>query len=305
MDFTLYSSTLRDGAWVNLTDRGKWTLSGTDRVRYLNGQVTQDVRLANAESALHACVTNAKGRMEGDVFLHSTAECLWLDAAPGLRETLGLRLERYIIADDAVLEDVSGAWQLWHWIGGDHKASAEPAVELGEGGRRLKAQRFGRPGYDIWLPAGHALEPTSRTLIAEQAEAFRILQQVPAWPTEIHAEAFPQEAGLEKSCMSFTKGCYIGQEVLSRIKTTGRMPRELIAWEQIVPANQLPPEGKLFLEEREIGQITSAVLHPETKRWVGLAYVRQGMAASDSVLRLGDALPSVSSQIIISAFLNQ
>ncbi len=305
MDAELYSSTLRDGAWVNLSDRAKWTLSGGDRVRYLNGQVTQDVRLAKAEAALHACVTNAKGRMEGDVFLHAAADCLWLDAAPGLREPLGMRLERYIIADDAVLDDVSTAWQLWHWIAGELPSAAEPGVELGKEARKLMAQRFGRRGYDVWLPTELALEHGSRVLSAEQAEIFRILQRVPAWPAEIHAEAFPQEAGLEKSCMSFTKGCYIGQEVLSRIKTTGKMPRELIAWEQLEPTGPVVVGSKLHLEDREIGQITSAALHPLTQRWVGLAYLRQGGATLDSVLRLGDALPSVGSQIKISAFLNQ
>lgn len=305
MDAELYSITLRDGAWVNLSDRAKWTLSGGDRVRYLNGQVTQDVRLANAQVALHACVTNAKGRMEGDVFLHAATDCLWLDAAPSLREPLGMRLERYIIADDAGLDDVSEAWQLWHWIPGESAPAAEPTLELGKNGRRLKAQRFGRPGYDVWLPRGEAVEPGSRVLLTEQAETFRILQRVPAWPTEIHAEAFPQEAGLEKSCMSFTKGCYIGQEVLSRIKTTGKMPRELIAWEHIETESPISAGSKLHLDEREIGQITSATLHPQSRRWVGLAYVRQGVASLDSVLRLGDALPSVCSEIKISAFLNQ
>jgi folate-binding protein YgfZ len=142
-------------------------------------------------------------------------------------------------------------------------------------------------------------------LSAADAETLRILQRVPAWPSEINADRFPQEAGLEKSCMSFTKGCYIGQEVLSRIKTTGKMPHELIAWEKDGDTTAVRASSKLWLGEREVGHITSAALHPSTQRWVGLAYVRQGAVALDSVLRLGDALPSVDPQIKISAFLNQ
>lgn len=302
MDSDLYQSVLRQGAWVDLSDRAKWRLSGADRVRYLNGQVTNDVRLAGPDAALHACVTNAKGRMEGDVFIHAEADSLWIDAPGGLREPLGVRLERYIIADDAVLEDVSDDWRLWHRIGGDH-----PAPERGI--RCVQADRFGLPGWDCWLPAGaisHGLRPAPFPVLnPPEVDVFRILQHVPSWPAEINADAFPQEAGLEKSCMSYTKGCYIGQEVLSRIKTTGRMPRELASWEQVGGAEDVTAGRPLLLDGREVGRVTSCALHPVTGRWTGLASLRQGAATLDSVLRLGDALPSVDSQIKISAFLNQ
>lgn len=118
MNADLYQTTLTTGAWVDLSSRAKWRLTGADRVRYLNGQVTNDVRNARADTALHACVTNVKGRIEGDIYLHAEGENLVFDAPADLRETLGIRLERYIIADDAVLEDITDDWQLWHHIGG-------------------------------------------------------------------------------------------------------------------------------------------------------------------------------------------
>ena len=103
------------GTAVDLSGRAKFMLSGADRVRYLNGQVTNDVRHAKEDEAIYACVTNAKGRIEGDVFLHASplnGGCLMLDAEAGLRESLGARLEKYIVADDVEIRDVTEEWHL-------------------------------------------------------------------------------------------------------------------------------------------------------------------------------------------------
>lgn len=301
MNADLYQTILATGAWVDLSTRAKWQLSGADRVRYLNGQVTNDVRSARADFALQACVTNVKGRIEGEIYLHAEGESLIFDAPADLRETLGIRLERYIIADDAVLEDITDDWQLWHHIGGEQ--SAENGEH--EGGRLIKSTRFGLPGHDLWLPTSSALPSAlSPQLSATDAETFRILQRIPAWPSELNADTFPQEAGLEKTAMSFSKGCYIGQEILSRIKTTGKMPRELIAW-QAVGSSDVIVGSHLHLGDRDIGTITSAARHPVTGSFVGLGSIRQGSAGEDSVLLVGGEMSSIGAQVKISALLNQ
>jgi folate-binding protein YgfZ len=305
MNADLYQTIHASGAWVDLSTRAKWRLSGTDRVRYLNGQVTNEVRNARADTALHACVTNVKGRIEGDIYLHTEGESLIFDAPADLRETLGMRLERYIIADDAVLEDIADEWQLWHHIGG--AAGGEPRAESleYENGRLIKTTRFGLSGYDLWLPASSALpSDLSLQLSASEAETFRILQRIPAWPSELNADTFPQEAGLEKTTISYTKGCYIGQEILSRIKTTGKMPRELIAWET-EDAAEVTAGSHLHLGERDIGVITIVARHPVTGRCVGLGYIRQGSAGADSVLLVEGEMSSICPQLKISALLNQ
>lgn len=271
MTAELYQTTLAQGAWVNLSSRAKWRLSGADRVRYLNGQVTNDVRTARSSAALYACVTNLKGKIEADIFIHADpdGESLLLDADASLRESLGMRLERYIIADDAVLEDVTDEWQIWHRI-----APSEAADEAAppEGHRLTNEARFHLPGWDLWLPAANPA-PTMARLSDAEAETLRILQQVPAFPQELNADTFPQEAGLETHAMSFTKGCYIGQEILSRIKTTGKMPRQLIAWSS---AEALATGENLLNEEgKEVGQITSATWDPARGIHAGLGYVRQ------------------------------
>ena len=110
---------LQQGGAVDLTARSKWLLTGPDRVRYLNGQVTQDVRLARPGAAVYACVTDVKGRICGDIFIHQTedGEGLLLDAEAALREELGARLERYLVADEVEIADVTDDWRITHHFG--------------------------------------------------------------------------------------------------------------------------------------------------------------------------------------------
>ncbi len=302
MQAALYQTLLAAGGSVDLSSRGKWRLSGPDRIRYLNGQVTNDVRRASAESALYACVTNLKGRIEGDVYIHVDGDSLVLDAPAALRESLGMRLGKYLIADDALLEDITDEWQLWHFFG---ESLVMPGV-MSDGCRVVKSQRLNRPGHDLWVPAALPV-PFSHApqLLDEEMEAFRILQRVPAFPQELNADTFPQEAALEKTAMSFSKGCYIGQEILSRIKTTGKMPRELIAWEAETAGGDLVAGAALHLAEKKIGQITSLTLQPESGRAVGLGFIRQGAVEMDSVLLVGSEVSSIGPSVKISALLNQ
>jgi folate-binding protein YgfZ len=266
MTVELFTQVTTHGAAVNLSARAKFQLTGSDRVRYLNGQLTNDVRRASHDATLYACVTDAKGRIVGDVFFHATAESLLLDAEPMLRESLGLRLERYIVADDVELTDVTEAWQLWH-VWGKHPT---------ESYHRLRSNRFGVEGFDLWLPAAASVPTFSGIPVLSDAdlETWRILQQIPRWPYELNAETFPQEAGLEARAMDFSKGCYIGQEVLSRIKTTGKMPRRLVSWEaskEMVSGSELHDS-----QNKVVGTITSVAKHPLSGKHTIMAMVKAG-----------------------------
>ena len=280
----------QDGGCVDLSARAKFRLTGADRVRYLNGQVTNDVRKASKEAALHACVVNAKGRIEAEVFIHVSpdGEALLLDADEGLRETLAARLDRYIVADDVTLEDVTDQWSILHLFG--------PSAEAKSGSNGwLQASRLGTKGIEIWSPlSGETVVLPSTPLIPDEAEELRILRGIPRWPNELNGDAFPQEAGLETEVMDFAKGCYIGQEVLSRIKLTGKMPRVLRRF--AVRGSQFAVEPGMKLmngpdgDAKEVGTVTSVARHPLLDRTEGLAYVRQAFEAVDSLL-LGSGDP--------------
>lgn len=270
MTAQLFHQITASGAVVNLSPRAKFQLRGADRVRYLNGQVTNNVLRASGLETVYACVTDVKGRISGDVFIHSAADTLLLDAAVELREPLGLRLERYIVADDVELADVTEEWQIWHGFEGTE------TLEIPAGA--LNSNRFGKRGYDLWL-AGSAPPPSFEAkpvLSGTEAETWRILQKVPRWPNELNAETFPPEAGLMDRAMDFNKGCYIGQEVLSRIKTTGKMPREMIAFASDGDISV----GDEIHADKVVGKVTSADRHPVTGQSIGLGMVRQGAAAA-------------------------
>jgi folate-binding protein YgfZ len=286
----------QNGGVIDLSDRAKFRLTGGDRVRYLNGQVTNDVRKAKADESVYACVTNLKGRIEGDVLIHtgSDGESLLLDAEPGLREALAMRLERYIIADDVELADVTDEWRLFHFFGATAEMERLSAIKT--------KGRLGGIGLDVWFRASAPTPAFDCDVVtADEAETLRICNGVPKWPLELNSEAFPAEAGLQNLAMDYAKGCYIGQEILSRIKTTGKMPRVLVRW---VGGPEKPESTALFVRneegnEKEIGAITSSCLHPVLDRWVGLAYVRQGTEVMDSVLLADKVTPRMFSELEI------
>jgi folate-binding protein YgfZ len=299
MTFERFQRIEREGVWTDLSPRAKWRLTGADRVRYLNGQITNDVRKATATTAIHACVTDVKGKVVGDVFIHAAPDGagLILDAEADLREVLGARLERYIVADDVVLEDVTDDWQVWHGIG----PVADQSNAAG-----VAATRLGVPGVDVWLPI---TEPRpaciTETLDDAEVEALRILRGIPRFPMELGQSVFPQEAGLEATAMDYAKGCYIGQEILSRIRTSGKKPRELVRWQAVEGGEGVAAGESLFLSEADVssvGVITSATVHPVTLQQAGLALVKYGALTADSRLLVGVDVPRIKDRVNISQF---
>lgn len=197
---------------------------GPDATRFLNGQLTQDVRRLDQEtSALPSCVTDAKGRLQFRVWLiKSNDGALWVFASGVDAEALEARLTRYLIADDVEVKNLSGEWSLVHFTA---DPGAAPAGVIAR-----DSARFGVAGTDWWIPAGLAVDfPESFPLLEGDAlEAFRIVHGVPAWGHELNDGLLPPEAGLDTSDISYHKGCYIGQEVISRIKHAGKLNKRLI-----------------------------------------------------------------------------
>src|SRR6059058_875707 len=100
--------------FLDLSTRAKLRITGTDRFRFLNGQITNDLRGASETAAIEACVLNAKGKLDAHIFVAVVGESFLIDAEPELRETLRARLERYVIADDVQIEDETEEFSLFH-----------------------------------------------------------------------------------------------------------------------------------------------------------------------------------------------
>jgi len=231
-------------------DRCLFAFKGPDAERYLNGQLTQDLRGLSA-SALPSCVTDAKGRLQA--FVHAFRgedEAIWIEGPAAQEEELEARLTRYLIADDVEVENLSGRWRLVHLI------DLDPAAALPRGLIR-RCARIGPEGSDLWLPAGET--PELAPISTAEAETRRISARIPAWGSELTPGMLPPEAGLDRSAISYHKGCYIGQEVLSRIKTAGRLNRRLAAF--LVDPNAAAGD-LLGGGDRPAGQLTSVAPWP-------------------------------------------
>ncbi len=254
-----------------------WRLSGPDRVRYLNGQVTQDVTALPEDQAHLAAVCTAKGRMEGAVWIASHAEAFYLDAAPNLRDSLGPRLEKYLIADDAQLEDLSESWTLSHVFG-----TIAPVIP--EGAFAVRHVRFGLPGHDVWMSGTDAVM-IGGTADAATVEVLRLEHGLPRWDAELTPQTLPPEGGpWMLDAISYTKGCYVGQETIARLKSVGHVNRTLVFLRSATAAFPAPG-AKLVAEGKEVGTVTSGGFSPRLGFGIALGYVPPRTATEGSILQ--------------------
>jgi tRNA-modifying protein YgfZ len=262
--------------FLDLSARAKLRVTGADRFRFLNGQITNDLRKANETVAIEACVLNAKGKLNAHVFVTALEERFLIDAEPELRETLRTRLERYVIADDVQIEDVTEEFSLFHVL-----TEQPPARGFG---RIVSGRRFSAAGWDVWIDSArhdavqHELASAYQFVDSGAADVMRIEQGLPRWSRELTDEIIPIEANLEERTIDYQKGCYIGQEVISRIKMSGQTNKRLCG---LVSLNNaaLKPAMKLVapsVSGKEVGWITSATRSQQLGREIALGYVKRG-----------------------------
>lgn len=239
--------------------------SGPDAVRFLNGQVTQDVRRVLAEScALPSCITDAKGKLQFRVMISSGCnESLRVSCAALDAENLLERLTRYLIADDVEVHDLSGNYQLVHHF-------------FSEGGDA--SYRYGKMGWDQWI-ASQEVYSHFLTEESNQWQAWRIRQGIPQWGHEITAGMLPPEAALDQTDISYQKGCYIGQEVISRIKSAGKVNQRLTHW--LIPHACEVERPELVDEDgHAAGRLTSISPEIEPTGRHALGYLKRSATAA-------------------------
>jgi tRNA-modifying protein YgfZ len=263
--------------FFDLSARTKLRLTGTDRLRFLNGQITNDASKATASAAVAGAVLNARGKMEAYLFLSQGADCFFADADPELREKLQARLERYVIADDVEMADVSGEFSIFHLA-----AKERPA--LPDFCRIVQANRFRTEGWDVWVAMAKRDEVFGQLSGLHSfcddscMEVFRIERGIPRWGRELTEEIIPVEANLEENSIDYEKGCYIGQEVISRMKMSGQRNKKFCGFVSIYDA-PLEPGMKIFPmgeeKTKEAGWITSAVHSKRLGKEIGLGYIKR------------------------------
>lgn len=201
---SLLSEVREKGGFFYLPPRLLLRFTGADRLRYLNGQVTNDVNKLKIGHVMQAGVLTPKGKWMALIAIMMTSDALFVEADESLRDELPVRLERYIVADDVTLEIVEPSRPTLHVFGA---MAAHPEIQKIAG---VTLSRLGVVGKDIEVEDAKPLfslfgkEPVSANLLA----------------TLSHEN---DGASLEEKTIDYKKGCYVGQEILSRLRSAGRV----------------------------------------------------------------------------------
>lgn len=257
--------------------RAIFQLSGPDSIRFLNGQITQDVRLATSSQAVYSAITTAKGKMEGDLYVREYQGNLIIDIPIELREALFARLDKYIIADDVDLSDETDNFVLYH--------------QLSETSEGWACNRFGVDGSDtLILKTDKEVQQTPET--ASTIEHLRIQHGIPVWGRELDTNILPPEARIENRAISYNKGCYIGQEVISRIRSANKTNRTLERFELSQPG---PTPFEFFFEgnSKPAGCITS--LYQSEHKTIALGYLTRKHSDQRNFHASGTEITKISS----------
>jgi tRNA-modifying protein YgfZ len=256
--------------------RDRFKITGSDRVRFLNGQVTNDVARIEVGKSGYAATCTAKGKMVADLWISNEGEFLWVDTLLGQGTILKERLEKYLIADDVEITEAEEVF-LRHEFGGKGGDLNRVAFQ---------SERWGYLGMDYW--SLQASVGSSDEMIDEESLKYlRILSRTPVWGKELSSDILPPEAGMDRRGIRYDKGCYVGQEVMARIKSIGHVNKVLVLL--ISEEDRVPEEGaRLVLEGKEVGWITSSSRDPLNHRGVALGYVSWKLSQTQSKLMAMD-----------------
>src|SRR3954464_8992580 len=276
---------------VDRSDRGKLALTGREAKTFLNGQVTNDVEALTVGHGLYAAFLTHKGKMLGDLRVLDLGDELWLDTERRSLQALFDTIRRAKIGFDCELHKRTIQQGLISVIG---PAPLDPGPDehdnaRGEvGGVPVVAVRTD-VGVDLICDAERTDELKHALGLPEvDAEVLRVEAGRPRYGVDLDDTVIPQEAGLNERAVSFTKGCYVGQETVARLHYRGKPNRHLRGLKLSEPVATGTP---LRLGEREVGRVGSTVVSPRFGP-IALAIVRREAAPGDEVTA-GDATATV------------
>jgi len=296
-------------ALVDVSAREVVKVTGPDRLTFLHGMVTNDVKGMSAASVLYAALLTAKGAMVADVHLVLREEDVLLLVEPGLAKPVLEHLRRFLISEEAEVHEASGefgqlslvgprGWALARRVFG-LPGDAPPAAQALLGGIEKHAvavlpSGLLLPGVDV-LVSAEGLEAVFTALFDEGSdeglrpagftalEVQRVERGVPRYGADMDERTIPLEANLERA-LHYQKGCYIGQEVIARATFRGHMNKRLVGL--LLGKAHPAPRTELFLGERKVGFLTSVVHSTRLGQQVALGYVHRDALAPGTGLRL-------------------
>ncbi|MGI8745255.1 MAG: YgfZ/GcvT domain-containing protein [Bryobacteraceae bacterium] len=295
-------------AWLDLSDRGKIKVTGEDRARLLHAMTSNHIQQLIPGAGCYAYFLSAQGRILADANVLCRPDHFLLDTEPETREKLYQHLDKFIIADDVTLEDATAATLT---IALEGPAAADVLRALGapvpealyanaEWQSRLVARLSytGGPGFFVFAPTADKAVLV-RELESSGAspgelcdfEIARLENGKPRYGQDLSERYLAQEAN-QPYALNFNKGCYLGQEIVERVRSRGQVHRVLvpITLDSVEPP---APGTKLQVEGKDAAEVTSARFSPRLNKTAALAYVRVEHSKPGTELRLGDTFVQV------------
>jgi aminomethyltransferase len=263
---------LREGAaWLDLSARGRIVARGRDRARFLHNLTTANVKAMLPGESCYAFSLTPQGRIVGDLDLLCRPDDFLIDTEPELREKLRLHISKYKVADQVELEDVTDSTAA---IAVEGPNAPSPTAGL----QTAPFTATGQPGYRIYCapeekPAVIASLEAAGVVAATAGDArlVRIENGKPRYGEDILETTLPQESN-QMHGVAFNKGCYLGQEIVERIRARGHVNKQLRKLE--LDAAEPPAPGTKLTIDGKDAEVTSAIYSPALQKVIALAYVR-------------------------------
>ncbi len=289
------------------SSQGAVALTGGDRASFLHALLTNDIARLKAGQGAYAAYLTPQGRMISDMRVVETGSRMLLGVERDIAAPLAERFDKLVFSEDVQAKDVTGELVVF----GVHGPSAARMIQNATGisvidlalqydnvtSESLTIVRddgLGVPGYDVYVPAGDAdamrarlIEVGAVAASEDTGETLRIEAGHPRFGIDMSTDTIPLEAGIEDRAISFTKGCYVGQEVIIRVmhRGHGRVARRLVS---IVISGAVPGRGSTIqIGDRVVGEITSATASPKLGAVLALGYVHRDHAEPGTELSVG------------------
>jgi folate-binding protein YgfZ len=294
-----YNALRERAAWIDLPGRGHILVHGDDQKRLLHAMTTNHVEQLQPGEGCYAFFLNDRGRIIADVNILCRPEYLVLDVEPEVRQLVYEHLDKYIIADDVTLEDRSDQ-TVALGIEGPHAAEIlgtlgtaapeAPNAQLEfEDALVANLSVTGVPGFRLFIPVAEKARWVDRLERAgamqadfEAVETVRLEHGRPRFGSEVTERYLAQETQLNRA-LHFSKGCYLGQEIVERVRSRGQIHRQLMRIE-ISSSEPAQPGTKLAADGNPAAEVVSSAFSPALGKVVALAYVRTELARAGQKL---------------------
>jgi folate-binding protein YgfZ len=303
-------SAVRSGAAIGaISARAQLAVAGPDRATYLQGLLTNDIQALTEGSGCYAAWLSPQGRMLADMHVLQSAGMILLDVPAEEADSILARLDQFLFSEDVRIESMAET-MTGVWLHGPRAAQVIEQVVPGVTGLNewgdyrhrtgtfegdpvsvARIDQLGVPGYCVFLLRATeqrfvaALVSAGAKIVAPDAlEAARIAAGYPVFGVDMTTDTIPLEAGIEERAISFTKGCFVGQEVVIRVlhRGGGRVAKRLVG---LKAGSAVTAGAKISSGEREIGLVTSAAASP-TLGPVGLGYVHRDFTAAGTSVQI-------------------